>query len=209
MIDPVSIAVTAGFYVTAAIAKHIEDEVLAAAWKKLKAGLRAMLGREATPADVTPERLAELLRSNPSLFATLTESWGSTQVLRRAAVVQDAFREARILWIDDQPSGNVLERQCLNALGAHVHSVESSKSARESLRVEQFDVILSDIARGDSPSAGLDLLTELCARAKKVPVIFYIGRIQDRGVPPGAFGITARPDELLHLCMDALERRRL
>ena len=28
-----------------------------------------------------------------------------------------------------------------------------------------------------------------------------------RPVPVGAFGLTARPDELLHLVMDALERR--
>jgi len=40
-----------------------------------------------------------------------------------------------------------------------------------------------------------------------VPVIFYIGYPDpSKGVPPHAFGITHRPDELLHLIMDALER---
>ena len=41
-------------------------------------------------------------------------------------------------------------------------------------------------------------------------VVFYVGRV-DRaaGVPAGSFGITNRPDELLHLVMDALERCRL
>lgn len=207
--EPISIAISAGIYVAAAVGKHIEDEVLAAAWKKLKAGLNAMLGREATPQDVTPEQLGKLLASNPSLFETLTESWGNTQVLRRAALVQEAIRDASILWIDDEPSGNSLERRCLNALGAHVHSVESSESAMKSLSVERYDVILSDIAREGSPTAGLDFLPELRARATEVPVIFYIGRMKDRGAPTGAFGITSRPDELLHLCMDVLERRRL
>jgi len=42
------------------------------------------------------------------------------------------------------------------------------------------------------------------------PVVFYIGDLdEDRGVPPGAFGITDRVEELLHLVLDALERRRM
>jgi hypothetical protein len=39
-------------------------------------------------------------------------------------------------------------------------------------------------------------------------VIFYVSVInQDKPLPPGAFGLTNRPDELLHLVIDALERR--
>jgi hypothetical protein len=30
-----------------------------------------------------------------------------------------------------------------------------------------------------------------------------------RGTPPGAFGITNRPDELIHLVLDVLERERV
>lgn len=40
------------------------------------------------------------------------------------------------------------------------------------------------------------------------PIIYYVGSADpSRPVPVGAFGLTARPDELLHLVMDALERR--
>ena len=41
------------------------------------------------------------------------------------------------------------------------------------------------------------------------PVIFYIGIFDPKlGIPGGAFGITNRPDELLHLVLDALERKK-
>ena len=39
------------------------------------------------------------------------------------------------------------------------------------------------------------------------PVIFYIGRPNPAaGAPPGAFGVTNRPDELLQLTIDAFSR---
>lgn len=41
------------------------------------------------------------------------------------------------------------------------------------------------------------------------PVIYYIGRPDPgAGVPPGAFGVTNRPDQLLQLVIDALSRVR-
>ena len=44
---------------------------------------------------------------------------------------------------------------------------------------------------------------------KKTPLIFYIGVVDpDKDKPAQAFGITKRPDELLHLTLDALERKK-
>jgi hypothetical protein len=41
------------------------------------------------------------------------------------------------------------------------------------------------------------------------PVIYYVGRPNpDAGVPADAFGVTNRPDQLLHLVIDALSRVR-
>ena len=38
-------------------------------------------------------------------------------------------------------------------------------------------------------------------------MVFYVSVVyQDKPLPPGAFGLTNRPDELLHLVIDALER---
>ncbi len=72
-----------------------------------------------------------------------------------------------------------------------------------------FDVILSDIARGNDSTAGLTMLPELRKKNRHIPVIFYIGEIDtSKGVPGSAFGITNQPNELLHLALDALERTK-
>ena len=64
------------------------------------------------------------------------------------------------------------------------------------------------LARENNDTAGVDALPSLRSAAPETPVVFYIGQESTRGVPVGAFGITNRPDELLHLVLDVLERRR-
>lgn len=41
------------------------------------------------------------------------------------------------------------------------------------------------------------------------PVVFYVGEVDPKkGTPVYAFGLTNRPDELVHLILDILERTR-
>jgi len=61
---------------------------------------------------------------------------------------------------------------------------------------------------GDN-QAGLKFLQDYAKHKKRVPVIFYIGHPDPtKPVPLHAFGITHRPDELLHLILDVLERMK-
>ena len=40
-------------------------------------------------------------------------------------------------------------------------------------------------------------------------VLFYVADLDSRrGTPPFAFGITSRPDALLHFALDVIERQR-
>jgi DNA-binding NtrC family response regulator len=72
------------------------------------------------------------------------------------------------------------------------------------------DLILSDTNRQGNPVAGRELLDELLRRSSTVPMIYYVGQADRRqGTPIGAFAITNRPDEVLHLVFGALERRRV
>ena len=65
------------------------------------------------------------------------------------------------------------------------------------------------MARGDEATAGLKFLEQFRKEDKTTPVIFYVGVFApEKGVPVQAFGITNRPDELLHLILDALERKK-
>jgi hypothetical protein len=134
------------------------------------------------------------------------------RVIRRAERSLDLCKGARILWIDDRPANNRNERRMLRQLGIDVEPVTTTELALTALAPDQggYDVIISDMHRVEDgvahPEAGKELLARYTGH---VPVILYVGVFDPRrGVPGPAFGITNRPDELLHLVIDALERVR-
>jgi CheY-like chemotaxis protein len=134
------------------------------------------------------------------------------RVLRRAERCREVLKDKRILWIDDQVTNNRKERELLEVFDLKLEQVQSNAAAEVALAPDGggYDLILSDIVRPEGEPTGLDFLAAHRHRPaeQRVPVIFYISHLdRDLGVPVGAFGITNRPDELLHLVMDALERR--
>ena len=130
-------------------------------------------------------------------------------VLRRALAAGTAVRGARILWIDDNPDWIEWERRVLERLGTEVAVVTGTDEALDHLAVERVDVILSDITRGGDPQAGVATLPQLHEAAPHARVIFYVADLDASQAPPaGSAGITNRPDDLLHLMLDALERVR-
>ena len=132
-----------------------------------------------------------------------------TRVLRRAERSSGKLRRARILWIDDYPQNNEYERRMMRALGALVDTARDSLEAPSLMARTGYDLVISDIDRSGIPDEGLRFLEDISKEAPYPRVVFYVGRVDaDRGVPAHAFGITDRPDELLHLVMDGLERER-
>ena len=126
---------------------------------------------------------------------------------RRLARSVELMRDARILWVDDEPENNRLEVSLFEEAGARVDIATTSEAALGALQRTRYDVILSDIARGDEGDAGLVLAGRLASDGRSPPLIFYVDNVQ-KPVPPAAFGITRRPDELLHLVLDVLARSR-
>lgn len=148
----------------------------------------------------------ELAEKNPQWKVEILPT-DKKRVLNRAKQHLDIFRQAQILWVDDHPEHNVNERRMFRQLGAEIDIAKSTDEALEMLRNHGYDLVVSDMTRGDQATAGLDLLRQLRRDNKTAPVIFYIGVVDpEKGVPAQAFGITNRPDELLHLTLDALER---
>jgi CheY-like chemotaxis protein len=131
------------------------------------------------------------------------------RVLARARRCAAVLEGRRILWIDDHVGNNVKERSLLEAFRVSVDQAQDNESAFRVLDRSDlaYDLIVSDIGRGEGEPTGLDFLAKYRRRADTVPTIFYVGRIEaDRPLPVGAFGLTNRPDELLHRVIDALER---
>jgi hypothetical protein len=205
--DSLTLLLAGTTYAASLVAKKAADDLAKDFWTYVKASLSKALGREPAPGDVTRQALQQVA-AEPAVQERLHALVRSDGVLRRAQVVEPALRGARILWIDDRPEGNVWEYDCLTALGAGVKTVETTRSAVACLEREPYDLVISDVEREGRPTRGIEDLPSLQVRQRAIPVILYVMDLKP-GVPAGAFGVTARPDELLHLCMDALERSRL
>jgi CheY-like chemotaxis protein len=131
------------------------------------------------------------------------------RVINRVRRNSHLFRGCRILWIDDFPDSLANERKMLQSLLVDVDLAISTATAERLLQAKgkKYNLILSDMKRDGDSLAGLKFLQDYAKRKKRPPVIFYIGYPDPtKPVPLHAFGITHRPDELLHLIMDALER---
>jgi Response regulator receiver domain len=133
-----------------------------------------------------------------------------TRVGRRAQRAADIVQGAQILWVDDHPSGNRDLVRTLTSFGMVVDVARSSNEAFDMLDRRIYDVIISDIKRDNEPEDGKAFVKKIPDVGIKTLAIFYIGSPFDPklGVPKGVLGGTNRPDELLHLVIDALERER-
>jgi CheY-like chemotaxis protein len=133
----------------------------------------------------------------------------------RSAAVARLQREGhvlngtRILWVDDTPSNNFNERRLFERAGAIIDPALSTTEALKATHLHPYDLIISDWKRGKEENAGPDLVKALRAHSNRTPVVFYAGYVEGRQRGE-AIGLTNRPDELLHIVLDALqaERRR-
>jgi len=135
---------------------------------------------------------------------------GFSAVLKRARMVAPALKAAEILWVDDNPGNNIYERMMLKSLGIIVDVAVSTDEALAMLSMRHYDAVISDMERHGNTQAGLKLLYGIQERGWRTQTVFYTGWIDpSRGTPPGAFGITVYPDELIHYVLDILERERI
>lgn len=113
-------------------------------------------------------------------------------------------RGSRVLWVDDHPEWNLRERQVFRALGMEVVPVLSNSEAIAVANQFSFELVISDIDRGDGE--GGDLLPQrLRAVGVETPVLFYVGAIDpDREPPGGAKSITNDPAILLRDALNLL-----
>lgn len=132
-------------------------------------------------------------------------------VLRRAQRMMTITQGAQILWVDDAPDNNVYLRGLLRSLGIFVDLAKNTFDAVSMAALTKYDVVISDMKRDGDSKAGIKLLAELQQRnldAYRWTVFYFSQYDPSRGVPTYAFGATNRPDELVHLVMDILERKR-
>jgi hypothetical protein len=114
-----------------------------------------------------------------------------------------------ILWVDDHPGNNRALAQFLTILiGVRIEYVLSTAEAMDMLHHRgDYSMVITDMARGNNLNAGNDLIREMKRENLSLPTVIYGSKDSSTaGVPPGAFGLTNRPDLLLHYIIDVCER---
>jgi len=129
-------------------------------------------------------------------------------VLKRTNRNLHLFKNLSILWFDDRPDTLKNEIKMFRQLGGRIEVTTTLEKAISMLKTNNFDLMISDIDRNNGEEDGVSTLKQLYKNKTYVPTIFYIGDVNEElGIPPHAFGLTNRPDELLHLVIDILERK--
>lgn len=79
----------------------------------------------------------------------------------------------RLLWVDDHPENNNVEKAFLEKHNITVYQVTSTEAALTSLSLYQYEAIISDMGRDREVLAGLDLLKTLRERGNQTPFLMY------------------------------------
>ena len=122
----------------------------------------------------------------------------------------------RILWVDNEPSNNILERTTLTDWGIDVQTRRTTQEALTELRDKSdtpYDLVISDWFRGGKPE-GKRLAELIHSEQIETPILFYfcagdtslfqsiVGEAQSLQ----AIGATSSPRELLRWTFAELVR---
>ena len=119
--------------------------------------------------------------------------------------------EATILWVDDNHDNNRRERLELEKLGIKVHQAGSTEEAIAVLLDQPIDAIISDMLRHGRTRAGLEMLQEIKARGRSIPVVFYVGvkrpELEAEAMELGAAAVINQRDQLYVAVKSILSKR--
>ena len=160
---------------------------------------RFMVPQQAFTESITNDVRDRFAISDEMASALASRAWRNRRTTKGASV----------LWIDDVPEANQPLVELLTSIGLRVETVRSSADARVAIGRATPDMLISDIDRGGQPDEGIRFLGTLQRERIVTPMVFYVGFLRrDLEIPPGAFGITNKPAELVQLVLDVLERQR-
>lgn len=184
--------------------------VLLAARAQMLLRVRDLTGLKLGPTGVEATFIVRELENAEKASATPAEKMATSSdrsvVARRAERNQEVLRGARLLWVDDNPNNNRYKISLFSALGITVDTALTTEDALNMISRHRYDVVITDMGRGDNSRAGIEFVEELRKQRNHPSIIVYT--FGSGPVPNGAFGICERPDQLLHLVMDVLERER-
>jgi CheY-like chemotaxis protein len=118
---------------------------------------------------------------------------------------------ATVLWVDDNPEGNIFVRRAFEAIDIEVQIARSTVEALTFLAENPVGVIISDMGRGEGPREGYTLLDEVRRRQISTPFFVYAGSNKPEHrrevFEHGGQGTTNNAQELFQMVVGALFTR--
>lgn len=131
--------------------------------------------------------------------ATTGKGRGEDSARARLTTTQE-IKAARVLWVDDHPDSIVEESLMLASLGFAITQTTSTETALRYLVQGSYEMLITDLGRGDDPEAGLDLLERLPRNNGEMVSLVYTMDAGERGARAmdlGAIAVTETPGDLL------------
>jgi len=154
------------------------------------------------------EEINKMLLELTTLSNITSEQKGRRNIEEEKINVND-LNGKNILWVDDYPENNDYPRKILEQVGIKFDLALETENAVDILKRKKFDLIISDMGRGNNPSAGLDLLNELKNLGINTPVIIFsstraIKKYGRDALELGAIDLTTRFADLLNVVQKEL-----
>ena len=115
----------------------------------------------------------------------------------------------RVLWVDDRPDNNIIERRSMAAYNIDFVLSESTEEALAQIRTGHYDAIISDMGRPPDAQAGYTLLEALRGNGDQTPFFIYAGSRKPEHISEalnhGAQGTTNVGDELLRMILKVVD----
>ncbi|MGA8330991.1 MAG: response regulator [Mycobacterium sp.] len=124
----------------------------------------------------------------------------ATEAVRSKLSTVQQVRLKRVLWVDDHPDNNVYESLALMRLGFIITTVTSNKAARIYLAEAYFDLIITDLGRDGTDDDGQRLIREQQTASRKIPLVVYTVKADERQrelIAAGASAVEDQPGQLI------------
>ena len=107
----------------------------------------------------------------------------------------DGNRKNRILWVDDYPSNNESIIKLFEDRGIQFDIAITTRQGVELFKRELYDLVITDMGRGNESDAGISLIEELRHLHCQVPIVVFasdraIQRYGSEALRLGAFEVT-------------------
>ncbi|ABV86028.1 winged helix-turn-helix domain-containing protein [Shewanella pealeana] len=123
------------------------------------------------------ELLAKALIALLLILGLFFQFWqggvSSSDPMRQLAYSEPHNAVGRVLWVDDHPENNLVEKAYLEQKNIGVYNTVTSEEALMLLSMYHYQAVISDMGRHGDSLAGLKLLQAIRAKGNKTPFYLY------------------------------------